>query len=233
MLDALRDFKPPLAERRALAFGVGAGAAAVGFAALDFATVRRHTAGTDRRLGSKARARRGKPARRAAKLMAPIGKWYTYLPFALLLSGVVLAAPREETKSVKRRGGPAIRSRRLLGAAAILAAGGVATALNPAFDRWLPQPPVPPGRRRKKKAVFPSGHAFGPGAVALTAAWVMGEEGIAPPAVTVPLALAAPLLTAGPRLIEEKHWVSDVLGGYLGAAALAATCLAAYEAARR
>ncbi|NUS98682.1 MAG: hypothetical protein HOQ11_14870, partial [Gemmatimonadaceae bacterium] len=47
MLDALRDFKPPLAERRALAFGVGAGAAAVGFAALDFATVRRHTAGTD------------------------------------------------------------------------------------------------------------------------------------------------------------------------------------------
>ncbi|NUO64986.1 MAG: phosphatase PAP2 family protein [Gemmatimonadaceae bacterium] len=99
--------------------------------------------------------------------------------------------------------------------------------------RWLPQPPGPPGRRRKKKAVFPSGHAFGPGAVALTAAWVMGEEGIAPPAVTVPLALAAPLLTAGPRLIEEKHWVSDVLGGYLGAAALAATCLAAYEAARR
>lgn len=233
MLDALRDFKQPLAERRALTFGVGAGAAAVGFAALNFATVHRHTAGADRRLGKGARVRRGKPARRAAKLMAPIGKWYTYLPFALALSAVVLAAPREAPKATKRRGGPAIRSRRLLGAAAIVAAGGIATALNPAFDRWLPQPPVPPGRRRKKKAVYPSGHAFGPGAVALTAAWVMGEEGIAPPAVTVPLALLTPLLTAGPRLVEEKHWASDVVGGYLGAAMLAATCLGAYETARR
>ena len=40
-----------------------------------------------------------------------------------------------------------------------------------------------------------------------------------------------PAVTAGARMMQEKHWASDVLGGYLGGFAVAAACVAAYEAA--
>jgi hypothetical protein len=80
--------------------------------------------------------------------------------------------------------------------------------------------------------VFPSGHTFGPGTVALTAAYVLAREGLAPAAAALPTALALPLITAGGKLIEQKHWASDVAGGYLGALALAGAGAAAYERAR-
>jgi membrane-associated phospholipid phosphatase len=118
-----------------------------------------------------------------------------------------------------------------VGAGAVMLAGTVATAMNPAFDHLLPQPPAPPGHPRGK-AVFPSGHAFGPGAVSLAAAYVLAREGIAPAGVAFPAAAAVPMLTAGPRMLVQKHWVSDVLGGYLGGIAVAAACLAGYEATR-
>jgi undecaprenyl-diphosphatase len=80
--------------------------------------------------------------------------------------------------------------------------------------------------------VFPSGHAFGPGAVALSVAYVLVREELARPGTALPAAALLPLATAGGRVLQEKHWASDVLGGYLGGLALAAACAAAYEAAR-
>ena len=232
MLDGLTEIKGPLARHPALSLAAGAVTAAAGFAALNAATVHRGTAGADRAVGKRTKAQRGHPARRAAKALAPIGKWYTYLPLATLLSLYLLAAPDAPLRDRARRRGPRARSRRLVGAGAIMLSGLIATGLNPVFDRVLPQPPRPPGRRHKRKSVFPSGHAFGPGAISLAAAWVLSREGLARPAVAFPLALAAPAITAGGRLLEEKHWASDVAGGYLGAIALAAGCLSAYEATR-
>lgn len=232
MLDGLDEIKRPLAERRALALAITAATAATGFGVLNAATVHRHTAHADRLVGKGAKARRGHPVRRAARALAPIGKWYTYMPLAAALSAYLLAAADAPVSRRARGRGPRLRPRRLTGAAAILVAGLLATGLNPLFDRWLPQPPVPPGRRAKRKAVFPSGHAFGPGAIALTAAYVLSREGVLRPAIAFPFALTIPAITAGARLVEEKHWASDVAGGYLGAATLAAACLAAYEATR-
>lgn len=111
-------------------------------------------------------------------------------------------------------------------------AGAGATALNPAFDEVLPQPPAPPGHRSRNKPVFPSGHAFGPGAVVFTTAYVAAREGIARPGAAAAAAAAVPLATAGGRVLVEKHWASDVLGGYLAALSLAAACAAVYEVAR-
>jgi len=108
----------------------------------------------------------------------------------------------------------------------------VATALNPTFDHVLPQPPAPPGHPSRRKPVFPSGHAFGPSSIALCAAYVLAREGVARPAVALPVAALLPLATAGGRVLQEKHWASDVLGGYVGGLALAAACAAAYEAVR-
>lgn len=206
--------------RRVLELGAAALAAAAGFGALAKAAARRDTAPVDHAVHELTAADPDSPVREVAEAVKPVGKWYTYLPMAAAASAWVLAAP----------GASEARRSRLAGAGALLLTGTVATYLNPAFDKWLPQPPAPPGHP-PDKPVFPSGHAFGPGAVSMAAAYVMAREGVASPAVALPAALAVPLVTAGARVIAEKHWASDVLGGYLGAAALAAACLTTYEAA--
>jgi len=205
-----------------VALGAVAGLAAAGFAALAAAVARRDTARVDDRVRKATAADPDGETAEAAESIKYVGKWYTYLPAAAAASAAVLVARGEE------RGG---RSRRA-GAGALMLAGTVATALNPAFDRLLPQPPAPPGHPSRGKPVFPSGHAFGPGAVSLAAAYVLSREGIAPAAVLFPAALAVPAVTAGGRMLVQKHWASDVAGGLLGAVAVAALCLSAYEAAR-
>jgi len=206
-----------------LALGAVACAAAAGFAALASAVVRRDTAVVDEAARDLTAAPRQHPARRAAEALAPVGKWWTYVPAALGPSIFLLTASGAS-------GSRGRRSRRA-GAGAILAAAATATALNPVFDRWLPQPPAPPGHGSRRKPVFPSGHAFGPSAVSLASAYVLAREGLARPAVAFPVALMVPLVSAGGRMVEEKHWASDVLGGYLGGAAVAAACASVYEAA--
>jgi membrane-associated phospholipid phosphatase len=217
-------FDPPArhdGSGRALALAAVAIGAAAAFGALAAAVARRDTAQADEAVRKRTAAPRGGPVRRAAEVAAPIGKWWTYLPMALGASAWLLASQegREERGS---------RSR-MAGAGAVLVAGTVATALNPTFDNVLPQPPTPPGHPRRKP-VFPSGHAFGPGAIGFTAAYVLAREEIAHPAIALPVAAVLPLATAGGRVLQEKHWASDVLGGYLGGIALAAACAAAYEA---
>lgn len=220
--DSTEDTSRRGSGRRALALAGVALAAAASFGLLAAAVARRKTAAADEAVREATAPPPGHPVREVAAALAPVGKWWTYVPGALGASAYLLAAPgaREEG---------ALRSR-LGGAATLLLAGTAATGINPACDRWLPQPPTPPGKE-PGKPVFPSGHAFGPGTVALTAAYVLAREGVARPAVAFPVALAVPLAMAGGRVLEEKHWASDVLGGYLGAAAVAAACLAAYEAA--
>ena len=69
--------------------------------------------------------------------------------------------------------------------------------------------------------------------MAFTAAYVSTREGIAWPGTAAAAAAAVPLATAGGRVLVEKHWASDVLGGYLAALSLAAACAALYEVVRK
>ncbi len=211
-------------RRRALALGVVSSAAAAGFGVLASAAARRDTAQTDEQVRKQAAAPAQHPARRAAEAIAPLGKWWAYLPAVLAACIYVLGAPRGR----KRRA----RSGRRAGAGAMLLAGTTATALGPVFDRWLPQPPAPPGHKSRRKPVFPSGHTFGPIAVSLTTAYVLSREGLARPEIAAPVALMVPAVTASGKLLGQKHWASDVLGGYLGGTAVAAAWLSAYEAVR-
>src|SRR5215208_6689671 len=96
------------------------------------------------------------------------------------------------------------RSRRA-GAGAILLVPALATAMSNGFDRWLPQPRVGRRHRPVDHPVFPSGHGFRSAAVALTTGYVVAREGIAPPAVALPLAGVAPVLVGLGRLVREKH----------------------------
>jgi membrane-associated phospholipid phosphatase len=106
-----------------------------------------------------------------------------------------------------------------------------AALINKRLDD-LPQPPAPPGRESPDHPVFPSGHAFGTASVALTAAYVLSREELLHPAVAFPLAMTVPVLSSAARMMEEKHWLSDVIGGYLAALTLSSFAAGAYEAAR-
>jgi membrane-associated phospholipid phosphatase len=216
-------------SRRALALGVTATGAAAGLGALARARARRVTAPVDEAVRTRVAASPAHPARRAAAAVEPAGKWWLYVPAALGVAAWLLAADaREHARSAKRRR-PRRAPRSGAGAATVVASSALAAVLGPAFDRWLPQPPAPPGHPERDRPVFPSGHTFGPTSVALTSAYVLAREGRAPLALALPAALAVPLVTASAKLMEQKHWASDVLGGYVASVAVAAACLAGYE----
>jgi membrane-associated phospholipid phosphatase len=155
--------------------------------------------------------------------MAGLGKWWSYVPLASVLSLYLIetAAPKPRT-----------RRSAMAGAEAILLSGLGAAVLSQVFDRTLPQPPAPPGHKKKRKPVFPSGHAFGPGAVGWTAAYVFSREGrVQSGWAAVPAVLYPAFMVSG-KLVEEKHWASDALGGLLAALALSAGSAALYEVRR-
>jgi membrane-associated phospholipid phosphatase len=196
-----------------LATGVASAAA---FALVARAVARRRTAELDHKLHAQLAVDPEHPARQMAEEASPIGKWWTYLPAAVLAATYVVA--RGENTS------------RMGGAATIVITACAAAIINKRLDA-LPQPPAPPGRPSITHPVFPSGHAFGTCAAALTAAYVLSREEVASAALAFPLALILPIASSAARLIEEKHWMSDVAGGGLAAMALASLTLAVYEAA--
>ncbi|HET7456778.1 MAG TPA: phosphatase PAP2 family protein [Gemmatimonadaceae bacterium] len=186
-------------------------AASVAFALLARAVGKRKTRWTDWKLRRRVRGRRRDATRRTAAVVAPLGKWWGYGPASLA-------------------GAAWIASRRGPRAAAVWpAAAATAAALGPAMDRWLRQREAPPGRRSPTKPVFPSGHALGTSAVALTGAYLTLRAGLARPRVALPIAAAIPLTAGVGRLREDMHWASDIVGGWLAGLAVAAAWVAADE----
>ena len=199
-----------------------AGTAAVAAAAFAVLTVLER----DRRLSKKDQKALRKIAghlekhERAAERLHPLGKWYSYVPAAAAAGATVYAKGRGR------------RPERAAGAAAVLLAAAAGALVNPLFDKILPQPPPPPGRRSDRKPSFPSGHAFGLGAVALAAAYVLHREQVIGPAGAVPLALLPPVIGGVAKIIEKKHWPSEVAGGFLVAAVIASLSALVYEMER-
>ena len=196
--------------------------ATVGFVALSTAVATRSTSRFDRALRPRLKLNKGRALRRGADALAPLGKWYATMPAAAGLSAWVLA---HDGRNGARRAPRA-------GAAAIVCASAIAAGAAKVFDRTLPQPPPPPGHRSRTKPVYPSGHALVTGAPAITAAYVLRREGMIGPRAALAAGVLIPLVSAGGKVVEEKHWASDVLGGALAASAVACACMAAYEASR-
>jgi membrane-associated phospholipid phosphatase len=188
-----------------------AGMSSAAFAVVATSSATRASAHLDRKLEPRIAFRR---ARRLGDVTDLAGKWYVLAP-ATTLIGIWLAAQHG-----RRVGG------------AIIAASGLAgAALTLAFDRTIPQPPVPAGHRDKpNKPTFPSGHAFMSTATALTTAYVLTRERLVYPRVAVPLAALFPIANTTLKLGARKHWASDAVGGLVGGVAVAALCCAVYEA---
>lgn len=157
----------------------------------------------------------GRRSRKVAFQFGYLGKEAAVLPAAAVIAAYLLNDGRKA------------------GATAVLSATAMGTAASHIFDVTLPQKTPPPGRRAPFDPHFPSGHALHSATFLAIAAWVLGREGIADRrALTVGAgALAASL--GIDRLIQDRHWTSDVVGGWLAAIGIASFTAAAYEQMRR
>ena len=87
-------------------------------------------------------------------------------------------------------------------------------------------------RRGKVEPAFPSGHTADATAVLATGAWLLVREGVLPARVAIPLASALALGTGVSRVVLGWHWTTDVLGGWMTGAGVAAECALVYEQRR-
>lgn len=125
-----------------------------------------------------------------------------------------------------RRHGPAH-------AAPFLAAYGASFGLHglmkPALKRKRPRVARLMGKRTPS---FPSGHAARVAAVAALGGYAAVVEGLAPPRVVIPLGVAASLASGGGRLANERHWGTDIVGGWGLGVAVAGLCALWYDRLR-
>jgi len=191
--------------------GVGAG---VGFALLARKVNARETRHFDARARQRVPKRRRPVTRALATAIGPLGKWWLQMPLAAVAAG------------------SAWRVRGLRAGAPIAAVSAAAASLAWVLEKSMRPRKPPPGRHDPSEPAFPSGHALQTSAVALTTAYVLTREGMAPGVATVPLAVALPLASGMAKIYGDGHWLTDVLGGYLLGTALAASAAGGYELAR-
>lgn len=192
--------------------GAGLGGAAA-FAGLARAVrTRRADALDDTVRGQFPRARsRRAVATRAVQTLGYSGKWWVHGPIAA-------AAATQLWRTGHPRAG-----------AAIALASGAGVAASKAFEAMMFGVRQPAGHPEPDGKSFPSGHSLELAALALTAGYVVVRERLAPAAIAVPLALAVPVASGAGRLYLDRHWGSDVIGGWMAGLALASWCAAAYE----
>ena len=151
-----------------------------------------------------------KTLRIAALGTTPLGKWWAYVPASLI-----------SARRLQRHG----RTAAAVTVASSAAAAGLMSLL---LDQTVSKRAPPPERHEPGKQSYPSGHALKSSAMALTTGYVLLREGLAPSWSVAPLGLASLAAGAG-RLVLDRHWTSDVLGGYCAGVALGATCAELYE----
>jgi len=195
-----------------LLFGTAA-AAALGFVAITRAVAHGKTEQLDHAAKRAAHRSRTSGLVLVARSTTPAGKWWGQVPATLLTAAKLLHARRR--------------------AAALTIAGtSVVAALLPVLlDRISVRRLPPPERNDPTKQSYPSGHALQSSALALTTSYVMHREHLDSPkwlASLGPLSLAAGLS----RLLLDRHWASDVLGGYCAGIALGAGSAGLYELSR-
>jgi undecaprenyl-diphosphatase len=172
------------------------------------------TRAIDGRMRKQVPKRRRRVTRIAAQSIEPLGKWWGQMPVAVAVSAIAW-----------RRRGPRA-------AVPIATASALAASLAWALERVMRPRKPPPGRHSPTEPAFPSGHALQTSAVAWTTAYVLLRERLGPRVGVVPMAVALPVASGLAKLYLDKHWFTDVMGGYVLGATVAAAAAAGYETAR-
>jgi len=68
--------------------------------------------------------------------------------------------------------------------------------------------------------------------VTLVTAYVLVRENVGDRKTAIPIVLSVPALTALHALYLDRHWASDIIGGWLAGAAIASGCAYGYEVAQ-
>ena len=191
-------------------FSIG-GVSTVAFILVARAVARRETSYRDGVVRAQFPKRRRRRTAKTVDVMGRFGKKWVHGPFSLAVG--------------------ALAWQRGAGAAAIAPplASAAGLALSKLFERVMPHRSPPPGRHEPSNPSFPSGHSLETTAVILTSAYVLTREHITPARVAIPVALVAPLASGFARLYLERHWGSDVVGGWLAGIAVASACATVYE----
>jgi len=87
--------------------------------------------------------------------------------------------------------------------------------------------------RGKTEPAFPSGHTTDATAVLVTGAYLLAHQGLASPTVVTVAALILALSTGVSRVLLGWHWSTDVLGGWIAGAGVAACASGLYESLTR
>ena len=194
---------------------IGAAGGAVGAFVVLAKRVNAHETKTlDARARRQFPRRRRRATRRAAEIVAPLGKWFAQVPLGLGVATILW------------------RTNRKAGALSVAGASATAASLAWLLEQTMTPRKPPPGRHSPTEPAFPSGHAFQTSALAWTAAYVLVREGMMDGRTAVPVAVIFPASAGLVKLYLDKHWFTDVLGGYLLGATIAASAAAAYESMR-
>ncbi len=153
--------------------------------------------------------------KRTTKTLGPIGKTWLHLTVTGGVAGYLL-----------------LRGKGVDSASTVIVSSLAASVASGAAERFLPRRHAPWGRLSVTEPSFPSGHALRAATVTLVTAYVLVRENVAARNVAIPAALAIPPLTALHALYLDRHWATDIIGGWLGGVAIASGCAYGYEVAQ-
>jgi undecaprenyl-diphosphatase len=198
--------RPPPRHSRAAGQQLAIGLAALGAMMLIARAVRANDPPLiDRRTRRIARSR---SIRKMKRFMSPL--------FPLGLPGGYITIAYMTARALRRRGkpgGPAIVTSAWFGWLAHRAAKLIYTRQRPRRR----------GVRRRMDS-YPSGHTTGATALALTTAYVLRRRRLISRPVAIATASIAPFVMGAYRVIDDEHWATDVIGGWLLGTAVGLGC---------
>lgn len=77
---------------------------------------------------------------------------------------------------------------------------------------------------RKRIDSYPSGHTTGATSLAVTSALVLRRHRVLSKTATLAIGIGAPLAMGAYRVIDDEHWTTDVIGGWLLGSSIALVC---------
>ena len=189
---------------RTAVLAAGALIAAAGLTVLAFRFADAPPTVLDSRVRRRIREATGPRGRRIARLVSIPGYPAFYFPATALLIGWL-----------RRRGATGSQ------ALAIASIGGWATHRIVKLAIRRRRPRTMRGRGNEYEA-FPSGHTTASTAIALTAAAVLLRQRLISREAALACAVLVPTTVGASRVFADEHWTSDVIGGWIGGAGIAA-----------